>query len=339
MNRRLLLGFFSALGILVLILDTKTALSGAAEGIALCIGSVIPSLFPFLVLSILLTSALTGLHSKPLSRLASLCGIPKGSEAILLTGLLGGYPVGAQAAAQSCRQGRITLHTARRMLGFCSNAGPAFLFGIVAGKFSVWWAAWVLWAIHILSALLIGACLPGREQTSAVSGKPVPVSLPRALEQSVRIMALICGWVIIFRVLISVLNRWLLWLFPIDLQVFLLGLLELTNGCCELEYIQNEGLRFVCASAILGFGGLCVSMQTASVAEGLGTGWYIPGKILQALISVILASACVFLLFPASMRPRMLPVYPAFAALLLGICIILLRKREKRSSNPALLGV
>ncbi|MGN0999116.1 MAG: hypothetical protein ACI4PO_06145 [Faecousia sp.] len=339
MKRRLLLGIFSALGILVLILDTKTALSGAAEGIALCIGSVIPSLFPFLVLSVLLTSALTGIQSKPLSRLGSLCGIPKGSEAILLIGLLGGYPAGAQAAVQAYRQGQLPRRTARRMLGFCSNAGPAFLFGIVAGKFSTWWAAWVLWGIHVLSALLVGACLPGRERSSVSSGKTVPMSLSRALEQSVRIMALICGWVVIFRVLISVLDRWLLWLFPIDMQVFLLGFLEMTNGCCELEYIRNEGLRFVCASAILGFGGLCVGMQTASVTEGLGTGWYVPGKIMQTLISVILASTCVFLLFPASMRPRMLPVYPAFATLLLGICIILLRKREKRSSNPAILGV
>lgn len=339
MNRRLLLGIFSALGILVLILDTKTALSGAAEGIALCIGSVIPSLFPFLVLSILLTSLMTGMQNKPLSLLDSLCGIPHGSEAILLIGLLGGYPAGAQAVTQAYRQGQLSRRTAHRMLGFCSNAGPAFLFGIVAGKFSLWWAAWVLWGIHILSALVVGACLPGRERSSVSSGKALPVSLPRALEQSVRIMALICGWVVIFRVLISVLSRWLLWLFPMETQIILLGLLEMTNGCCELESIQNEGLRFICASAILGFGGLCVGMQTASVTEDLGTGWYVPGKIMQTLISVIAASTCVFLLFPASMCPGMLPVYPAFATLLLGICIILLRKREKSSSNPAVIGV
>ena len=37
----------AALGMLVLILDSKTALAGAREGIDLCIRTVIPSLFPF----------------------------------------------------------------------------------------------------------------------------------------------------------------------------------------------------------------------------------------------------------------------------------------------------
>ena len=37
-----------ALGMIVLILDSKTALSGCREGVTLCLNVVIPSLFPFL---------------------------------------------------------------------------------------------------------------------------------------------------------------------------------------------------------------------------------------------------------------------------------------------------
>ena len=46
---------FSSAGMLVLILDGKAALLGAQAGVELCLNTVIPSLFPFFVLSVLLT--------------------------------------------------------------------------------------------------------------------------------------------------------------------------------------------------------------------------------------------------------------------------------------------
>ena len=46
---------------LALILDGRTAIDGARQGIELCLRTVIPSLFPFFVLSILLTSSLLGM--------------------------------------------------------------------------------------------------------------------------------------------------------------------------------------------------------------------------------------------------------------------------------------
>ena len=47
-------GFAAGAAMLMLILDGRTALTGAAEGIDLCIRTVIPALFPFFVLSPLL---------------------------------------------------------------------------------------------------------------------------------------------------------------------------------------------------------------------------------------------------------------------------------------------
>ena len=340
MKNKLITGSFCAAGILLLILDTQTAMSGASEGLMLCIRTVVPSLFPFFILSCLLTSVLTGIKWKALYPLSNLCGIPHGAQSLFLVGLLGGYPVGAQAVAQAYSSGQLSRTDARRMLGFCSNAGPAFLFGIVAGKFTRWWAPWLLWGIHILSALITGIILPrsGVRQVSDV--KPVRAkTLPQALEASVKTASLVCGWVILFRIMAAFLDRWILWLFPVELQVGILGLLELTNGCCELEYIQNEGLRFLCASGILGFGGLCVAMQTFSVADKTGSGWYLPGKILQALLSMLLSSVCVWFFYTPESLPQVFPVFPAASALMLGICMILLRKREKRSSNPAIIGV
>ena len=61
----------AALAMLALILDSATSFEGASDGISLCIRTVIPSLFPFFVLSSMLTGNLYGLSGeilRPLGR-------------------------------------------------------------------------------------------------------------------------------------------------------------------------------------------------------------------------------------------------------------------------------
>ena len=161
MQRRLWTGTLCGIAFLVLILDAKTALQGAYEGLNLCIQAVIPSLFPFFVLSVILTNALIGRRFPILWAVRRFCGMPDGSESLLVVGLLGGYPTGAQAVAQAYQTGRLERQDALRLLGFCSNAGPAFLFGMIAPAFGNLKIAWCLWAVHIASALLTGFLLPG----------------------------------------------------------------------------------------------------------------------------------------------------------------------------------
>lgn len=310
---------------LALILDARTALDGANEGIRLCLYSVIPSLFPFLVLSALLTGALIGTKGSFPRPIGQLCGIPEGAEALLAVGLLGGYPVGAQNIAQLYRDGKLSKGDAERMLGFCNNAGPAFLFGIVASHFSQPQAGWMLWIIHILSAKFVGMLLPGSSTGKVCSGVRPHTNLSGAMSQSIRVMGQICGWVVLMRVLISFLEKWLLWLFPVEVQVLLSGLLELTNGCCSLNLIDSEELRFIVASVMLSFGGICVLMQTASVTGSLGLGMYLPGKLLQTAISLLLTVLAI--------EFGVLPVA------ILTIFGIIFRLSKKRSGNFQMSGV
>lgn len=335
-GKRVWTAIFAALGMGIIILDAQTALSGAREGLELCIRTVIPSLFPFFVLSILLTGALAGSKSAFLAPVGRLCGLPRGTEPLLLVGLLGGYPVGAQCIAASFRAGQLSRDDARRMLGFCSNAGPAFIFGMAASLFQRQYVAWILWGIHILSALLVGAILPGKSRdTIPFSSARVP-TLPQALASGIRVMASVCGWVILFRVLIAFMERWFLWLLPKEVQIALIGFLELSNGCCELIQISAERMRFVLCACILSFGGLCVAMQTISVTGDLGTGAYFPGKVMQSLFSFILAAAIQPFLFPAEAR---VAAWPWLTALFIGSILLLCRILKNKSRNPAAAGV
>ena len=115
-KRRILPGVVAALGMLILILDTKTALWGATQGIDLCIRSVIPSLFPFFLLSGILVKSLMGAKLPLLRPVGRLLGIPKGAEALLISGFLGGYPVGAKCIRDAWNRGGISKQDAERML-------------------------------------------------------------------------------------------------------------------------------------------------------------------------------------------------------------------------------
>lgn len=324
-RKETLTGIAASVGMLILILDGKTALIGMREGLDLCLKTVVPSLFPFFVLSILLTSSLGRTTLSLLRPVRSLCRIPEGSESILLSGFLGGYPVGAQCIAQSYRSGHLTRQDAERMLGFCSNAGPAFLFGMIAPMFTRKWLTWALWGIHILSAILVSKVLPGSPWSAACPEKE-EVSLSQALQTAIHVMAMVCGWVILFRVILSFLKRWVLWFFPIEVQIIFTGILELSNGCCELMQVQEESQRFLICSGILAFGGLCVTMQTAAVTNGLSLRYYLLGKLLQTLFSLLLSGLVLLGNWHV-------------ALILLLLFLLLPGKTEKKSSIRAPAGV
>ena len=328
----------AALGMLLLILDSRTALQGAREGIELCLRTVVPSLFPFFVLSGLLTSSLLGRDLPLLRPLERLTGIRSGTGSILLAGLLGGYPIGARSVADARRRGQLSAEESGRMMAFCNNAGPSFLFGIAGAMFPQAWVGWALWGIHVVSALAVGALLPGKTDGKVSAERSGSLSLPAAVTSAIGAMAGVCGWVVLFRVVLAFLDHWCLWLLSAEGRVAVCGLLELTNGCCALGEIENLGARFVICSGLLAFGGLCVTMQTVSVAQGVGLRWYLPGKLLQTGISIGLALA-VQSLFPGGSRLAVPPMIPLGLLVLPGVGLFFRGKRKNRGGIPVRLGV
>lgn len=292
-----------ALGMLVLILDGKTALSAAAEGVELCLQTLIPSLFPFFVLSAMLTGSL-------------------GGRGLILAGILGGYPVGAANAARAWRTGRISKARAERMAVVSNCPGPSFLFGVLGQQFDEIWTVFWLWIVYILSIIALLFLLPVSGTTGRVHR---PVKLQAALSAGVRAMAGVCGWVVLLRVFLSILDRWLLWLLPDWGKTAVYGMLELTNGCLALGSLE-PGLRFVMAAGMISFGGVCVMLQTAAVTEGLSLGLYFPGKLFQAAVAMLLAS----FLKPGAVSAGIQGIL-VLIALTAGIFLV---KSEKRSGNP-----
>lgn len=287
----------AGIGIVILVLDAKTALYGAQQGIKLCILTIVPTLFPYIFLTGTLNKMLTGKSIPFIRFLGKICAIPKGGESILFLGLIGGYPIGAQLIADTYTYGGIDRRTAHRMLGFCSNAGPAFIIGMLSPLFTKQAIPFVIWGIHILSAIFVGILLPDRTNGPRISQVVSSQNNRPLMERSLISVGKICGWVILFRILLTILSNILPETIPAPLFTLISGLLELSNGCFALSTVDNEALRMILCAPLLAFGGLCVAVQTHSVTGSLGLGMYIPGKVLQALISLVLILPCSYVFY------------------------------------------
>ena len=189
-SKRILIGSLCAVGILILILDAKTAYQGALEGIQLCAKVITPALLPFFLLCPILSSTwlggTIGLFKVP----GRILGIPRGGESLFLVGLIGGYPVGASTINEACKVGSLRKDDAQRLLGFCCNAGPGFLFGVLSSLFEQRYVLWIIWSIHILSALIVGFVLPHKSESECtLPSRPI---LPFSMALSLAIHFCIC---------------------------------------------------------------------------------------------------------------------------------------------------
>ena len=283
-------------GVLVLFLaEAGFVRAAAAEALSLCARSVIPALFPFLVVSSLLLSLGLGELLSPM--LAGLMGPlfrvdGVGSSALLL-GLVGGYPIGAKTAADLYRGGRLSRPEAERLLAFCNNSNPVFLISVLGvGVFGSVRAGVWLWLIHLLSALLTGLLFrnhggPARRQaggTAAFQAVSLSAAFVAAVRESLSGMLSVCAFVTFFYVLARPLASLGGWLGPV-----LVGLTELFS---LTPLLRPDRFGFILASAMAGWGGLSVLCQTAAVLEGSGLRLQscAAGKAVQGLLAGLLAA-------------------------------------------------
>ena len=283
-------------GVLVLFLaEAGFVRAAAAEALSLCARSVIPALFPFLVVSSLLLSLGLGELLSPMlaglmEPLFRVDGV--GSSALLL-GLVGGYPIGAKTAADLYRGGRLSRPEAERLLAFCNNSNPVFLISVLGvGVFGSVRAGVWLWLIHLLSALLTGLLFrnhggPARRQaggTAAFQAVSLFAAFVAAVRESLSGMLSVCAFVTFFYVLVRPLASLGGWLGPV-----LVGLTELFS---LTPLLRPDRFGFILASAMAGWGGLSVLCQTAAVLEGSGLRLHscAAGKAVQGLLAGLLAA-------------------------------------------------
>lgn len=283
--------FFGA----ALLLFPDVSAAAAREGVALCLQTVLPSLFPFFVLSSLLVqSDVPRLLSRAMAGVMyPLFGVSGAGASALILGLLGGYPVGARTVAELYGRGEIGREEAEQLLAFCNNSGPGFFLGVCGtAVFGSARAGMYLYLIHVGAALVTGVLLRrdlGLPRRKAVSRQRAPFDLAAAVQGSFAAVGSVSAFVIFFMVLLRLLSLVpaLAALPPLP-RAALFGFVEMTNGVNALPATRTG---FVLCAAIMNWGGLSVQTQTCAMLAGsaLSARRCVIGKAVQALAGVPLA--------------------------------------------------
>lgn len=275
---------------------------GVQDGLQLCAQTLIPSLFPFLVLSGFLTTSGLALRIgrllEPVMR--RIFHLPGAAGSALVISMLGGFPVGLRMITGLRQQGALTKNQTRRMALFCVNAGPAFILGAVGSALlGNQTAGAVLLASLCLATLLLGflsrwffrddgaaSTQQGILQATLSPGD----AFVGSVSDAVAAMTAICAWVLLF----SCLQAFLMELpLPAGTAAILRAVLEVSDGCRALA---SRGSLPALAAA-LGWCGLCVHCQLLPYLQkaDLPTGIFL---LARAACAVLSAAICrLFLVF------------------------------------------
>lgn len=301
-----------ALGALIAMLCySDAAVEGAKNGLSLCANMIVPSLFPFFVLSFLLNDlglpAYLGRFFEPVMK--TLFGVSGAGASAFIIGVTGGYPLGAACIADLHKRGDITTQDGNKLLTFCNNSGPAFIIG--AAGIGIFRSASVglgLYGAHILSAIITGLFLSGAKCTDrsspriCIENTSLSQSLPAAIKNATMQIITVCGFVVTFSVLTRVLDAMGVFSaiygrvaqytgYELRLtRAILTGILELGCGVGALEGASITPVNLAACAFIIGFGGFSVAMQTASVLSGtnIKVSRHLVGRLLNASISAFL---------------------------------------------------
>ncbi|MCI2105139.1 MAG: sporulation protein [Intestinimonas sp.] len=302
----------------------QESIAAAKDGITLCSNVIIPSLFPFFVLSALVVNlGLADYLGRGLEHvMGPLFRLPGACASAVALGFIGGYPVGARTALSLYEKGLCSRSEAERLLAFCNNSGPAFILGVVgAGVFASNRIGILLYLAHAAASLCIGLLFrfyhsgdrkrgTRRAHPSHIAAEHLTVVFTTAVKDSFLSILNICAFVIFFSVAIRMLflsgilpgmaTVLSLLLSPIGLsresvEHLLTGAIELSSGVWSLTGPGALAGKLSMAAFMLGWAGVSIHCQVLSFlgGSGLSTRTYFVGKLLHGVLSAVFITGLV----------------------------------------------
>lgn len=313
----IIFSLFLSLTVIYFIINPKIAMEASLSGAKLFFNSVLPTMFPFMVICNMIIN-LEGIkiYSKLLGPL--LCkplGLSYPCSFALVASFLCGYPLGAKYSTDLYKKGLISKDEFIRLLNIASNIGPLFLIGAVGtsmlGNSTL---GYLLLIPSYLSSIIIGILTKNKKREKKFSlpkeykdKKGFSFNLGEVIKKSIEDATLnilvLCGYVIMFSVIIDMLKTIFISTglltslssflnIPLDLlKGVFLGSIEVTNGCSIISSSNlSVFIKLLLLSFLSSFGGISIIMQTSSFfyKEGVSIGRYFLIKLLQGLIAFVI---------------------------------------------------
>lgn len=313
-SKNLIISIISSILIVYIILNPKLCIESTISGSNLFFYKVFPSLFPFLILiniiincdGVYIYSKLLGRVLCPPLRVTEKCSLP------LVVSALCGYPLGAKYSCDLYERGDIDYPTCQRLINIASNAGPLFIIGSVGtSMLQNPYAGYLLLISNYISCIIIGLLTPNFNDLKYRYTKPKINTSPKnigevlktSVDNSIKTCLNIAGFIILFSVLLNIIKNNTMFqtslnnicnIFSLDknlIEGFILGLIEMTNGCYLISLSSvNLYVKLFTISFLLCFSGFSVTSQVYSFTykHNLNMKRYIKIKIFQGIIGSII---------------------------------------------------
>ena len=285
--------------------NSDMAIEYIGRGLRLCTQTVIPSLFPFMVVSELLVEsgageALGKFFSRLMRRVFGLSGA--GGSAVFL-GSLCGFPIGAKTAVSLYDRNMISKTELEHLLTFSNNPSSAFLINAVGiSLFANRRIGLLLYIIVLVSSFAVGFLMRFflKRTDSSATHKHYPTGLhpggvqmfTDAVSHAANGMILICAYVIFFSAITGSLSCMLdgIGTMPPVLHALLFGFLELSGGIHDASAIPNLHAALMVIAATAGWSGLSVHCQIMTLCSGRGISFkpYVLAKLFQGVLCALL---------------------------------------------------
>lgn len=258
-----------------LVLKSSDVLAAVRESLRLCFSSVIPALFPFMVLSSAFVSTVSDSSFKLMSKLtARIFGISPCGTAAFICGMVCGYPIGAKCTAELYKEKKITASEAESLIAYSNNSGPLFVIGAVgAGIFGSLQGGIILYIIQVFSALTAAMLLKKHTTRRIIithNSKKSTGDLTSAICAGVTSILSVCGFIVFFAVVNTLIAPLTSMLAP-TAESIVSFVIEITNGINTVnESTQSLKHKLILASIALGWSGFSVHMQVKSILKGTG---------------------------------------------------------------------
>ncbi|MBQ3104590.1 MAG: hypothetical protein IJC59_01870 [Lachnospiraceae bacterium] len=295
---------------LLLLTHSDSCIALASQGLLLWYRNMIPSLFPFMVLSSLMIRTCLSLRLSCFIHKAAGWLLPfrKTSYFTILMGFLCGFPMGAKAVVMQLSQKQISLREGQSLLIFTNNIGPLYIFGYVFGLFP--WISpfpffFCLYGIPFLYGSLYYICKAYKDSPTEGSEKDTvsPLSFPEpealgeaispSLQTAISSITTLGGCMVFFQVL-QILPQFVFSLLPSHMQPFLQAyLLPLISCLTEIGgglklLSQTEKLLWMIPGLLILGGGSCL-LQTRLLLNDTKLSFknYVYHKLLQAILAFL----------------------------------------------------
>lgn len=271
------------------------------EGLSLAIERVLPTAFPFMVLTSLVEvysrPALNGFISSLISRL--FC-IPRSAVGALIIGNVSGFPIGAKLSSEQYSSGAISKETCERLIAYSNTPSPAFVIGVVGGSLFGSGGVGILLFISVILGNLIAARL-FKQNKGICQNKEFIVGQSYSFVDSVKSAGSACvnliSFIVIFSVIVGFVKDYIDFT---PLKAIIIIFLEVTSATSYItRELTNSTLLSIALTAFsLGFGGISVMAQTAAFTSDTDLSVFPYFKIkLASAISSLFVSIILYLIF------------------------------------------